>query len=788
MVSSFITKQKLAVWLKNNKDTDDVFVGLKLNAADDSILKNPKFVAWVKEAAKQTESTKDLATKLQTEQMETWKRAKLSTDSLFNMYKLDSEAKDLLASPGLRIWVRYAEEFNPGPKTTLFEKLHASYSDFALSQLLLLSKKAPSTEKLATSLQREQLQTWLNSGKQPQTVFKVLRLDSEADNLFASPQFKIWLDYSLDFRKKFPRANTVPVIDTLVAHYGDAALSRIIKAAKEGAGTKTWAVYYEQALVGKLLKAEKTPAYISRLVGRQVTPDDAFQLLKSDMGMDNILRLRRDAFKFFALDKAGGNLFTHSGYDTWLTYAKAFKNENPNAKKDPVIDTLTTSLGDHALVELIKRTEKTPATKENAAYIKNALLDEWVKTNKSPANGKMMNAPTEQHPLKSSVYQHGLLPSLSRPRQLHLQRQRGTTFLAFVGFGLASWIMTNVTYVELGVFLRELPEHYSIYAYSILALESANLYPLLYMLLNAKQQLLSQSTVIWWILLQGVVVSFSVSTFYLICATIMCVSLVAFAFLQYHPWAHEAKTSEELTAAVNGAIQSSQQAPDRGSICDEREAEEDALLTRNACGSCPRSTSASTVTIPSQTATQCSEATSGAGAFRQVWQLLACQWVLAAFSFGWLPSTMPFVYKKFAPPENAAIATARFQTTASIAALILSPLASVSTTWFQLYYVRSMTLLLVLLASLLMTFSLTSRPVFSNYDDGYLLPLLVHIFYLVGCAYTQTMLYLTLKRTADVKQLPDFARRVYQWNGLATQLGAMSGTAVAFPLVFCQYI
>ncbi|KAF4147620.1 hypothetical protein GN958_ATG03193 [Phytophthora infestans] len=499
----------------------------------------------------------------------------------------------------------------------------------------------------------------------------------------------------------------------------------------------------------------------------------------------------------------------------------------------------------------------------------------------------MMNAPTEQHPLKSSVYQHGLLPSLSRPRQLHLQRQRGTTFLAFVGFGLASWIMTNVTYVELGVFLRELPEHYSIYAYSILALESANLYPLLYMLLNAKQQLLSQSTVIWWILLQGVVVSvlmsmlwgqtasvfgarhsiamlllthlggmvsttssvvfypfvasfpplftsalatgeglsgslaallgvvqnpggqlkFSVSTFYLICATIMCVSLVAFAFLQYHPWAHEAKTSEELTAAVNGAIQSSQQAPDRGSICDEREAEEDALLTRNACGSCPRSTSASTVTIPSQTATQCSEATSGAGAFRQVWQLLACQWVLAAFSFGWLPSTMPFVYKKFAPPENAAIATARFQTTASIAALILSPLASVSTTWFQLYYVRSMTLLLVLLASLLMTFSLTSRPVFSNYDDGYLLPLLVHIFYLVGCAYTQTMLYLTLKRTAgspntfacyissskcficlDVKQLPDFARRVYQWNGLATQLGAMSGTAVAFPLVFCQYI
>ncbi|ETI39383.1 hypothetical protein F443_15024 [Phytophthora nicotianae P1569] len=487
------------------------------------------------------------------------------------------------------------------------------------------------------------------------------------------------------------------------------------------------------------------------------------------------------------------------------------------------------------------------------------------------------DTPNEHHPLKTNVQQHAQLPSVSGPRQLRLQRQRGATFVAFVGFGLASWILTNVTYVELGVFLRELPEHYSIYAYSILALESANLYPLLYMLFNAQQQLLSQSTVIWWILVQGVVVAvlmsmlwgqtasifgarhsvamlvlthfggmvsttssvvfypfvasfpplftsalatgeglsgslaallgivqdpggelgFSVSVFYLICATIMCVSLVAFTFLQYHPWAQEAKTSDE---AVDLG---------RDLDSDEREAEEDTLLTHSSCGSCPRTASASTVTIPSPTASQY-EAVSGAEVLRQVWQLLACQWILAAFSFGWLPSTMPYVYKKFSPTDDAEAATARFQTTASIAALILSPLASASTTWFRLYYVRSMTLVLVILAVrrilelraatclinalslsttttfqlLLLSFSLTSRPTLSNYGHGYLLPLLVHIFYLVGCAYTQTMLYLTLKRRGDIMRSPDFARRVYQWNGLATQVGAMSGTAVAFPLVF----
>ncbi|KAH7491133.1 hypothetical protein PRIC1_009849 [Phytophthora ramorum] len=469
----------------------------------------------------------------------------------------------------------------------------------------------------------------------------------------------------------------------------------------------------------------------------------------------------------------------------------------------------------------------------------------------------------EQQPLKTNVQQ--LQDTrVSRPRQLRLQRQRVVTFLAFVGFGLASWIMTNVTYVELGVFLRELPEHYSIYAYSILALESANIYPMLYMIFNARQQLLSQSTVIWWILVQGVVVAvlmsllwdqtanvfgsrhsvamlvlthfggmvsttssvvfypfvanfpplftsalstgeglsgslaallgivqdpggvlrYSVSTFYLICATIMSVSLAAFAYLQYHPWAQAVQASEEMEAATNGSVQDQKQ---RALELDERaaqEAEEDTLLSRSSCGSCPSSTSASTVTIPAPTELESTEMMSGAAVFRQVWPLLACQWVLAAFSFGWLPSTMPYVYKKFALADNTETMTARFQTTASIAALILSPLASVATTWVRLYYVQSMTLVLVVLASLLLSFSLTSRPILSDLKHGYLLPLLVHIFYLVGCAYTQTMLYLTLKRAGDVKHSTGFARRVYQWNGLATQLGAMSGTAIAFPLIF----
>lgn len=88
-----------------------------------------------------------------------------------------------------------------------------------------------------------------------------------------------------------------------------------------------------------------------------------------------------------------------------------------------------------------------------------------------------------------------------------------------------------MTYVELGAFLRELPEEYSIYAYSvnlqpgrkswrpdfltkqnhqplqIFALESANVYPMLYMLINLRKQRVRPELVIWWLLLQGVVVA-----------------------------------------------------------------------------------------------------------------------------------------------------------------------------------------------------------------------------------------------------------------------------------------
>uniref|UniRef100_K3WXK6 Nodulin-like domain-containing protein n=1 Tax=Globisporangium ultimum (strain ATCC 200006 / CBS 805.95 / DAOM BR144) TaxID=431595 RepID=K3WXK6_GLOUD len=429
--------------------------------------------------------------------------------------------------------------------------------------------------------------------------------------------------------------------------------------------------------------------------------------------------------------------------------------------------------------------------------------------------------------------------------ELIRKQQRAATFAAFVAFGLASWIMTNASYIELGVFLQELPEKYSIYAYSIFALQSANVYPLLYMALNDRGQLVKQSTVIWWLLATGILgavlmsllwrqtasvfgdqhsvamlvlthvgglvsatstvvfypyvamfpsiftsglstgeglsgsiaallgvvqapydpsaMRFSVTVFYLLCAFIMVISLIGFAFLQCHPWATHAKHMADGDDARNLKAHMDEEAP---------------LVHAAAPENGGRSISTSNGNDTTQPQTR-------RAILRSVWQLLACQLILAAFSFGVVPSIMSYVYKKFAPVDDMENATSRYQTVANIASLVLDPIARVSTSWWRFYYVRALTVVLVVIASMLLSFSLTSKPFLSgdSFPNGYLLPLLSHIGYFGLYAYTQTMVFLTLKRSSQQYD-GEYARVVYQWSGFCTQIGAFAGTLVIFPLVF----
>lgn len=100
----------------------------------------------------------------------------------------------------------------------------------------------------------------------------------------------------------------------------------------------------------------------------------------------------------------------------------------------------------------------------------------------------------------------------------------------------------------------------------------------------------------------------------------MVVSLGGFAFLQFHPWAKQARLqSDELNS--------------------KKHVDEEAPLVSLAVAGEDDAASSST---PSR------EQLTRREIVLHVWQYLACQLILAAFSFGVLPSVMSYVYRKFA--------------------------------------------------------------------------------------------------------------------------------------------
>ncbi|KAL3659372.1 hypothetical protein V7S43_015643 [Phytophthora oleae] len=315
-ISSIITDKKLSKYLKSNQEIDDVFTKLKLNTAGEKLFENPKFLAWAQyvddfnqkhqaqnsmlptlvrqyggddlsimlEKAKQADKTYGVALRLQGEQMKLWRREGLTTDKLFSIYKLDDGAKNLLENPGLKIWTRYADEFNPGEATTLFKKLQKTYSDEALSQILIKGKTVSSTEKLASDLQNQQLRHWLDTLQPPENVFKFLALDKGAENVLASPQLQKWLRYADNFNTENPFTTRATLIDMLTKHYSNSALATMLKSSTATSTySKRMAAVVEGDLLSKWAKAGKPVGYVTKMLGTtpaQTNKLEAAYLLK----------------------------------------------------------------------------------------------------------------------------------------------------------------------------------------------------------------------------------------------------------------------------------------------------------------------------------------------------------------------------------------------------------------------------------------------------------------------------------------------------------------------------
>nr|QPM65698.1 RxLR23-2 [Phytophthora capsici] len=298
-ISSIITNKKLSKYLKSNQEFDDVFIRLKLDKAGDKLFENPKFLAWAQyvddfnqkhqtqnsmlptlvrqfggddlsimlEKAKQADKTYGVALRLQGEQMKLWRREGLTTDMLFKIYKLDDGATNLLENPGIKIWMRYADELFPGDSTLLFKKLQKTYSDEALSKILINGKTVASTEKLASDLQNQQLRYWLKDLVPPEKAFQLLSLNKGADDVFGSPQLQTWIRYNAAYAKQNPYAHKATLIDTLLENFDTAAMVKMLKTRPNTAYGKHLAGGVERDLIKRWVTDGKPLKFVVENLG-----------------------------------------------------------------------------------------------------------------------------------------------------------------------------------------------------------------------------------------------------------------------------------------------------------------------------------------------------------------------------------------------------------------------------------------------------------------------------------------------------------------------------------------
>ncbi|OWZ05365.1 Avirulence (Avh) protein [Phytophthora megakarya] len=305
-VSNFLNNKKLAKYLKTDKEVDDVFVKLKLNSPNKNVFENPKFLKWSQyvddfnqknlgkepksmlptllrhydgvqlstmlEAATKVGNTYVVAKRLQGEQMKLWKREGVTADYLFSFYKLDvldDGVKNFLAKPGVNIFIRYADEFNPGVQTTLFEKLRKTYSDSVLSQLLIAGMKDPNTKTLATELQAKQVNRWLDQLQPPENVFKLLALDKGAENLLSNPQLYTWVNYAERYKANNEFTTKLTLFEAMKTHYSDDALVTMLRSASRAKSNRDtgYVRYVENALLDKWANDKKPVGEVLTALG-----------------------------------------------------------------------------------------------------------------------------------------------------------------------------------------------------------------------------------------------------------------------------------------------------------------------------------------------------------------------------------------------------------------------------------------------------------------------------------------------------------------------------------------
>ncbi|POM69480.1 RxLR effector family [Phytophthora palmivora] len=215
--SKAFTSARLNVWLTRDKSAYDALVKLKLHEGVDKALASPKLnvlddyvsmlnkrhpekqvslvgtltarydeVALAKAIvlAKRYENSRDIATKLQTQQLEGWYNNQKSVGDVFSLLKIKEDDVLSMISRKLETMDEYIKLFNannPQHKTNLFRALRDGFGGedkFAL--MVSRAMNIPQTSVGAYKYQNALFKRWLDKDYDPMSVLvKVFKVDEQ---------------------------------------------------------------------------------------------------------------------------------------------------------------------------------------------------------------------------------------------------------------------------------------------------------------------------------------------------------------------------------------------------------------------------------------------------------------------------------------------------------------------------------------------------------------------------------------------------------------------------------
>ncbi|KAG3182758.1 hypothetical protein C6341_g5790 [Phytophthora cactorum] len=380
--------EQFKTWLNADKIPGDVFKLLQLNKAGDDLLANPQFKYWGKYvedlnlkpvnngrqvsiidalrdnfaddvlvkmilAGMKVPATKNMAQRMEIELFKGWIVNGKTPDVIFMYLNLHKAEESVFQSPLWSMYTNFLEEYNkliPTRQTTMISAFARNYDKEALAKLLVAAKKVPSTEKLATKLQTDQIQRWLDNKDSPNGIFKALRLDDVAEDVLTSPLFNTWTTYLDAFNAKFP-SEKVSMIDTFRASFDNKSLAKMLITAQE--------IPTMEKLATKL-QADQ----LQRWLANKDSPEDIFRALVLDDAVDDVL--------------------SNPLLNTWASYLEDFNAKFPRSKVS-MVDTFREFFGDKTLVKMLIAAKKVASTKKIASDLETSLINKWIHAKKIPA-------------------------------------------------------------------------------------------------------------------------------------------------------------------------------------------------------------------------------------------------------------------------------------------------------------------------------------------------------------------------------------------------------------------